>query len=104
MLPIKHLQSTATRLLYETFFSNKLNAQVLFFCSLVIVMDLDLSGAQVTEIEYRFKLSLSHIKVQPGSVKVFERSMSELFQDLRIAPIAFGTPYMCVPNNSQSAK
>lgn len=67
-------------------------------------MDFNLPGVQVTEIEYPCKLSLSHIRVLPGSVKVFEHGVSMLFQDWKIAPIAIGTLYVCVPNSSQSAK
>lgn len=80
---------------------------MLFFFSFalqLIVIDLNLSGTQVTEIEYRCKLSLSHNRVLPGSVKVFEHGVSEPFQDWKIAPIAIGTLYVHVPNSSQSAK
>lgn len=82
---------------------------MLFFFSFalqLIVIDLNLSGTQVTEIENRWKLSLSHIRVLPGSGKVFEHGVSEPFQDWKIAPIAM---CMCqtalnLPNNSAVGK
>lgn len=77
MLPIKHLRSLL-RQCFPLVYSMKHSFLFFYFALQLIVMDLNLAGAQVTEIEYRCELMLYTTRFSQGIWARRERAVPGL--------------------------